>query len=257
MAIGKTQKKINKKGKGKKVIDTMAKKEWYDVRAPNQFKERQVCKTLVSRTSGLKIASEGLKGRVFEANLGDLNKNEEQGFRKMRLRVEDVQGDKCITLFYGMDTTRDKLCSLIKKWKTLIECNVEVSTNDGYKLRIFCIAFTRKQENQNKKTCYAQSSQVHQIRGKMVEIITEEVTKCSLAELVSKLCNETIGARIQKECVRIFPLENTMIRKVKMLKAPKLDMAKLMEQHSEVVRKEEGVKVEEQVAPLPGAGGRL
>ena len=99
---------------------------------------------------------------------------------------------------------------------------------------------------------------MHQIRGKMVEIITEEVTKCSLAELVPKLCNETIGARIQKECVRIFPLENTMIRKVKMLKAPKLDMAKLMEQHSEVVRKEEeGVKVEEQVAPLPGAGGRL
>ena len=107
-AGGKKEKKEGKKGKGKKVIDTMAKKEWYVVRAPNQFKERNVCRTLVSRTSGLKIASDGLKGRVFEANLGDLNKNEDQGFRKMRLRVEDVQGDKCITLFYGMDTTRDK-----------------------------------------------------------------------------------------------------------------------------------------------------
>ena len=44
----------------------MAKKEWYVVRAPNQFKERNVCRTLVSRTSGLKIASDGLKGRVFD-----------------------------------------------------------------------------------------------------------------------------------------------------------------------------------------------
>ena len=255
--VGKSQKKVNKKGKGKKVIDTMAKKEWYVVRAPNQFKERQVCRTLVSRTSGLKIASEGLKGRVFEANLGDLNKNEDQGFRKMRLRVEDVQGDQCITLFYGMDTTRDKLCSLIKKWKTLIECNVEVSTNDGYKLRLFCIAFTRKQENQNKKTCYAQSSQVHQIRAKMAEIITEEVSKVSLAELVPKLCAETMGKRIEKECVKVFPIENALIRKVKMLKAPKLDMTKLMDQHTEIVRKEEGVKVEQTVESLPGAGGRL
>ena len=178
----------------------MAKKEWYDVRAPNQFLVRDVCKTLVSRTSGLKIASEGLKGRIFEANLGDLSKNEEQGYRKIKLRVEDVQGDKCITLFYGMDITRDKLGSLIKKWKTLIECNVEVSTTDGYKLRLFCIAFTRKQDNQNKKTCYAQASQIHRIRAKMVEIITEEVSKCDLATLVPKLCMESIGARIQKEC---------------------------------------------------------
>ena len=199
--VGKSQKKVSKKGKGKKVIDTMAKKEWYDVRAPNHFLVRDVCKTLVSRTSGLKIASEGLKGRIFEANLGDLSK----------LRVEDVQGDKCITLFYGMDITRDKLGSLIKKWKTLIECNVEVSTTDGYKLRLFCIAFTRKQDNQNKKTCYAQASQIHRIRAKMVEIITEEVSKCDLATLVPKLCMESIGARIQKECNKIYPLENTLI----------------------------------------------
>ena len=67
-----------------------------------------------------------------------------------------------------------------------------------------------------------------------------------------------IGARIQKECTRIYPIENTMIRKVKMLKSPKVELAKLMEQHTEVVKKEEeGSKVEEPVAPLAGNGGRL
>lgn len=37
------------------------------------FTNRQVGKTLVTRTTGTKIASEGLKGRVIEASLADLN----------------------------------------------------------------------------------------------------------------------------------------------------------------------------------------
>ena len=37
------------------------------------FSNRNVGKTLVTRTTGIKIASEGLKGRVIEACLADLN----------------------------------------------------------------------------------------------------------------------------------------------------------------------------------------
>ena len=41
---------------------------------------------------------------------------------------------------------------------------------------------------------------------------------------------DDIGKRIQKECHKIFPLEdNIMVRKVKILKKPKFDLTKLME----------------------------
>ena len=61
----------------------------------------------------------------------------------------------------GMDFTTDKLRSLVRKWQTLIEAHVDVKTTDGYLLRLFCISFTMKRPGQIKKTCYAQTSQVH------------------------------------------------------------------------------------------------
>ena len=38
-----------------------------------------------------------LKGRVFELNLADLNKDEDHAFRKFRLQCEEVQGRFCLT----------------------------------------------------------------------------------------------------------------------------------------------------------------
>ena len=83
------------------------------------------------------IASEGLKGRVFEVNLAELQGgDEEQGYRKFKLVAEDVKGTDILTNFHGMDLTREKINSLIKKWQTLIDAHVEAKTTDGYTLRL-------------------------------------------------------------------------------------------------------------------------
>lgn len=60
-----------------------------------------------------------------------------------------------------MDFTTDKLRSMVRKWQTLIEAHVDVKTTDGFTLRMFCIAFTKKRQGQIKRTAYAQSSQVN------------------------------------------------------------------------------------------------
>lgn len=66
----------------------------------------------------IEIASDALKGRVFEASLGDLIKlDDEDSYRKFKLICEDVQGRYCLTNFHGMDITTDRLRMLVKKWQ--------------------------------------------------------------------------------------------------------------------------------------------
>jgi small subunit ribosomal protein S3Ae len=253
MAVGKNKRiSKGKKGGKKKAVDPFSKKDWYDVKAPSMFVVRNVGKTLVTRTQGTKIASDGLKGRVVEVSLADLQKNEEDAYRKMRLRVEDVQGRNVLTNFWGMDYTTDKLRSMVRKWQTLIEAHVDVKTTDGFTLRMFCIGFTKKRQGQIKKTAYAQSSQIRSIRKKMVEIMVREASSCDLKDLVAKFIPEAIGKDIEKSCQGIYPLQNVAIRKVKVLKAPKFDLTKLMDVHGDY-SEEVPAKVERPAEPAPEA----
>ncbi|XP_043574837.1 40S ribosomal protein S3a-like [Chiloscyllium plagiosum] len=185
-----------------------------------------------SPNQGTKIASEGLKGRVFEVSLADLQ-NDEVAFRKFKLIVEDIQDKNCLTNFHGMDLTRDKMCSMVKKWQTMIEAHIGVKTTDGYLLRLFCVRFTKKHSNQIRKTSYAQHQQVRTICKKMVEIMTREVQTNDLKEIVNKLIPDSIGKDIEKACQSIYPLNDVYVRKVKMLKKPKFELGKLMELHGE------------------------
>lgn len=238
MAVGKNKglAKSGKKGVKKKIVDPFTRKDWYDVKAPSaMFTNKQVGKTLVNRTQGTKIASEGLKHRVFEVSLADLQNDQdaERSFRKFRLIAEDVQGHNVLTNFHGMDLTTDKLRSMVKKWQTLIEANVDVKTTDGYLLRLFCIGFTHKDQLSQRKTCYAQHNQVRQIRKKMVDIIVSEVVKSDLKEIVNKLLPDSIAKEIEKKCQGIYPLHDVFIRKVKVLKKPRFELSKLLELHGE------------------------
>ena len=251
MAVGKNKRLSKRKGNKKKIVDPFTKKEWYDIKAPGMFSVRDVGKTLVTRTTGNKIAADALKGRVYECSLADLN-NDENAFRKFKLICEDVQSKYCYTNFHGMDITRDKLCSLVRKWQTLIEAYVDVKTTDGYLLRVFCIGFTKKVNKQVKKTSYAQSSQIRAIRKKMVDIMTKEIATEDLKSFVTKLIPDSIGKDIEKECTDIYPLKDVHIRKVKVLKKPKFDVSKLMELHGEI-----GGAVDESGEGISGAAGEF
>merc|ERR1711917_194196 len=128
--------------------------------------------------------------------------------------------------------TSDKLKGVVKKWQSLIECYVDAKPPDGYIVRVGVIGFTDRCRPEQ-KTCYAQSTQIRKIRARMTEIITRDVSSGTVKELVEKLIPDSIADSILKRCRSIYPMQEVHTRKVKVLKRPKLDRARLMEAHEE------------------------
>mmetsp|Transcript_114677 Transcript_114677/g.160997 ORF Transcript_114677/g.160997 Transcript_114677/m.160997 type:complete len:244 (+) Transcript_114677:14-745(+) len=229
MAVGKNKRGPRKKGGKKKIVDAFAKKDWFTVMAPGPFKNRDCGMTPANRTAGTKNVVDNLRGRIVEASLGDLQRSEGLFYQQYSFRIEEVQGSECLTTFHGLKFTTDKVCSLIRKWQTLIEAHIDLKTTDGFFLRLFCIGFTHRRPNQLRKTSYAQSSQIKAIRKKMFDILTREASTCDMRDLIDKFIANSIGEKIEKECHGIYPLQNVYIRKVKVLKAPKFDLFRFNE----------------------------
>jgi len=262
MAFGKNKRLTKgKKGSKKKATDPFARKEWYRIKAPSMFGVRNAGNTLVNKTAGTKISTDGLKGRVCELNLADLQQtasdDQDQSHRKIRLIIEEIQGRDCLTHFHGMSLTRDKLCSLIRKTVSLIEANTDVKTVDGYIVRMFVIAFTNRRPEQVKTNCYAQTALIKRIRKKMVEIMQAEVTSVSFSEMVKKLIAESIGKQIIKSTQGIFPLTNCFVRKVKVIKKPKFDIIKFREVHDSAGHTGDSVLISEPVARQEEEGSEV
>ncbi|KAI3871828.1 hypothetical protein MKX03_027735, partial [Papaver bracteatum] len=87
----------------------------------------------------------------------------DQSYKKFRLKVQDVQRN-VLANFCGIDVTTDQLRSLVRKWETFIEAHIQVKTANNFTLRMFCIRFTKKRDKQVKRTCYAQSSQIREVK---------------------------------------------------------------------------------------------
>jgi small subunit ribosomal protein S3Ae len=175
-----------------------------------------------------------MKGRVYTVSLGDLNSTAPHKKIKLVVDEETEKGSKvAMTNFYGMDTTRDHLCSLIRKWHTLIDCFVDAKTADGFLLRLFVSASTKKPKGQQRATSYAQVNHVKQIRRIMTTLVSKEVKKSTLKELVPKLLADSISDEITKKAKLIFPIQNCIIRKVKSVKRPRFDMSQLLSMHAD------------------------
>merc|ERR1711924_82296 len=90
---------------------------------------------------------------------------------------------------------------------------------------------------------YAGSNQVRKIRKKMVEVMQKEATKSMMRDFVKKLIPEALGKEIEKATRGIYPIQNCLIRKVKMVKKPKFDLTKLMELHSDSLKDDVGTEM--------------
>jgi small subunit ribosomal protein S3Ae len=257
MAVGKNKRvsKGGKKGGKKKILETMARKEWYDVVAPANFKTRQFTKTICNKTQAMKLASTSLLGRVYEGCLADLNQasDKDMPFRKVKFAVQEIQGRNLLTQFHGMDLTADRLRSLVHKWGSMLESVVEAKTNDGYVMRLFVIAFTKRQKGQLSKNTYAKTRLEKWVRHRMTSMIQKRFAKLDINQAVTQLTQDVLSDALYKRCNPILPLRDVKIRKVKVIRTPKLDIQTLALAHGEIPASKEGEARVAEVAAEPVA----
>jgi len=259
MAVGKNKRlsKGGKKGSKKKVIEPFLRKEWYDVVAPANFKTRQFAKTICNKTQGLKIAADNLKGRVYEANLADLRDDKKSAALsnyRVKFAVQEVKTRNLLTQFHGMEMTNDKLRSLLSKWCTQIEAVVEAKTADGYTVRVFFIAFTKKQQGQLSKNCYAKQHLVKWVRARMTSMVQKRFARLSINQAVTEMTTDNLVRGLMIRCNPILPLRELKIRKVKVVRTPALDAKSLLEAHGGEAgipeTKEDQPRIVEEAAPV-------
>lgn len=104
-------------------------KNWYIVYAPEFFGSKEI---------GLTPADdpEKVKGRVIETTLKDLTGDFTKGHVKLYFQIYDVKGQNAYTKFKGHKLARSYIRSLVRRRTTRIDGIFNITTKDGYKLRV-------------------------------------------------------------------------------------------------------------------------
>ncbi|MCA6214698.1 MAG: small subunit ribosomal protein S3Ae [Thermococcaceae archaeon] len=179
-------------------------KNWYIVYAPEFFGSKEI---------GLTPADdpEKVKGRVIETTLKDLTGDFTKGHVKLYFQIYDVKGQNAYTKFKGHKLARSYIRSLVRRRTTRIDGIFNITTKDGYKLRVMGMVIAIRR---------IQTSQERAIREIMENIIRKKAEELNFTDFVLEAVNGKMAAEIAKEARKIYPLKKAEIRKIKVLAEP-------------------------------------
>jgi len=193
-----------------KVKDKWSSKKWFTLIAPEYFGLAEIGLTPADNES--KVI-----GRTVEVTLAELlnDYSNQNPYKKFIFKVDRVAGENAYTKFYKFELMRDYLNSLTRRRTSKIEDIVDVTTTDGYKLRVKSVAFTIKR---------CKSSQKRAIRKIMREIVTKTGSSEKFVQFIQECILGKVPAEIYKNAKLIYPLRRVEIRKIEVLKEPKAEI---------------------------------
>ncbi|MCD6445775.1 30S ribosomal protein S3ae [Candidatus Bathyarchaeota archaeon] len=185
----------------KRVRDKWRGKSWYTVVAPSYFGNAEL---------GMVPSDEPEKliGRVIESTLYDITNDFAHQYLKIYFQVTNVDGKTAHTVFKGHEYSRDYLRSLVRRRTTKVDGIFNVTTKDGFKLRVSICAFTLSR---------IKTSQEAAIRSIMRKIIKEKASNLTLDEFAQEMVLGKIASDIYNEAKKIVPLRHVGVRKSKLL----------------------------------------
>ena len=179
-------------------------KQWFKVVSPEIFGLAPVGETVANDP-------ERVVGRVVETTLGDLTKNFSKQNTKLRFKINKVAGDSAYTKFMGHEMTSDYVRSLVKRRTSRIDSVADVTTTDGYQVRVKPSCFTVKR---------ARANQVKSIREISKKIVLERGAGLDLNQLVQEVVLGKLSMDIYKEAKMVYPLRRVEVRKTEIIGEP-------------------------------------
>ncbi|HPW74180.1 MAG: 30S ribosomal protein S3ae [Methanothrix sp.] len=186
--------------------DSRKAKQWYKIVSPEMFGRVPFGETIANDP-------ERIVGRIIETTLGDLTNNFSKQNTKLKFRVDRVAGDSAYTKFLGHEMTTDYVRSLVKRRTSRIDTTVDVTTTDGYTVRIKPSCFTVKRARANQVKC---------IRDLSKNVVVERSKNLDLNQLIQDVVGGKISLDIYKEAKMIYPLRRVEVRKTEIRTEPAL-----------------------------------
>jgi len=154
---------------------------------------------------------EQLIGRVAEATLYDITGDFSHQYLKMFFQVNLIDGKTARTVFKGHEYSRDYLRSLVRRRTTKVDGLFNLTTKDGYKLRVAVSALTLSR---------IKTSQEKTIRQIMADTIREKAAVLTLDQFVQEMVLGKIASDIYNQAKAVAPLRHVGIRKSKLIAQP-------------------------------------
>jgi small subunit ribosomal protein S3Ae len=196
--------RINVSTKTKHVRDKWRGKAWYMIVAPPFFGNIELGSVPAEE-------QEQLIGRVVEATLYDITGDFSHQYLKMFFQVNELEGKTAKTLFKGHEYSRDYLRSLVRRRTTKVDGLFNLTTKDGYTLRIAVSALTLSR---------IKTSQEKIIRTIMHKIINQKAAALNLDQFVQEMVLGKIASDVYNEAKKVAPLRHVGIRKSKLVGQP-------------------------------------
>ncbi len=215
MAVART---ARSRRKVRKVRDKWKEKVWYEIYATPEFGGVFIGYTPANDPSLV-------LGRVAETCLRDLTGDPTKHMHRVYFKIFGITGNKAIAQFYGHDTTREYMKSQIRRRRSRIDVILDVTTQDGYKIRTKAMVLTAYRANAKQKS---------DIRKKMEEIIRNMAKEKTFPMYVQAMLFGEMAEKIREECKKIFPIKNVIIYKSEVL-----SLAKKEENEGFIKEKEE------------------
>ena len=187
----------------RKIKDRWKSKGWYNLLAPEMFNKQLLGETISDEPGKI-------MGRIAEVTVQDLTGDFSKMHIKLQFKVHHIQGQDALTTFVGHGMTSDYVRRLTRRKRTRTDGTFDVTTKDGWKVRVKPMAIADRR---------IQSSKQRVIRQTMERVVREAAQNLSIGEYVKVMISGELAKNIAVACKPIQPITRVEVRQSEVLQA--------------------------------------